>query len=103
MREVPFVPEADDLALATSHLAHPPPLRASPPHKPGSQPVGRVAGTVGGLLALRDDAFKTPTRRFDTRQVGALPRSGAPPSMRTKSCAGRSRRTSRSSSRPSSI
>jgi hypothetical protein len=36
MREVPFVRKADDFALATSLSPNPPPLRASPPQKPGS-------------------------------------------------------------------
>ena len=73
MREVPFVPKADDLALATSHLAQ----SSSASRVTAAQagffilPVGRAAGMVGGILALRDDAFKTPTRRFDAR-VGAL-------------------------------
>src|SRR5262249_33769396 len=36
MREVPFVSKADDLALATSHLAHSSSACASPRHKPDS-------------------------------------------------------------------
>jgi hypothetical protein len=62
MREVPFVRKADDLALATSHLAQI--LLCFASHRRTSrvlhlEPVGRAAGTVGGILALRYDAFKT--------------------------------------------
>src|SRR5258708_14202188 len=52
---------------------NPPPLRESPPTSRvlHLEPVGRAAGTVGGILALRDDAFKThfASVREDRRAV----------------------------------
>jgi hypothetical protein len=65
MWEVPFVRKADDLALATNHTNH---LAQSSSrfarHRRASrvvhlEPVGRAAGTVGRVLALRHDAFES--------------------------------------------
>src|SRR2546430_15822234 len=69
MREVLFVREAGDLALATSH----PILLDFAGHRCTSrilhlEPVARATATVGGILAFRDDAFKT--HFASVREVG---------------------------------
>jgi hypothetical protein len=72
MREVLFVREAGDLALATSHLDQ---SSSASRFTAGAfaffhfEPIGGAPGTLDGILALRDDALKAYVARVAKHDV----------------------------------